>query len=108
MQSEDADLFVSWGRLKDPSVTEMDKLAWIVFRGGRGGMGRRLDEGARDTLKGTQAMTIRKRKAIALVRGSEASIVPLRFQRQHNFGTWEGTLPCTSFLRRNGRVIAHA
>jgi hypothetical protein len=52
MQSEDADLFVSWGRLKDPNVTETDKLDWIVFRGGKGGMARRLGEGARDTLKG--------------------------------------------------------
>jgi hypothetical protein len=108
MQSEDADLFVSWGRLKDPSVTETDKFDWIVFRGGKGGMGRRLDEGARDTLMDRQAMTIRRRNDIVFVRESEASIVPLRFQRQHNFGTWEGTLPCTSFLRRNGKVIAHA
>jgi len=106
--NEDADLFASLGRLKDPSVTETDKFVWIVFRGGRGGMVWRFDEGARDTLKGTQAMTIRKRNAIAPIRGSEASIVPIRFQRQHNFGTWEGALPCTSFLRRNGRVIAHA
>ena len=51
MKSEDADPVVRWGRLKDPSVTKMDKLVWIVFRGGRGGMVRRLDEGARDTLR---------------------------------------------------------
>jgi hypothetical protein len=108
MRNEDADPFVSWGRLKGPSVTETDKLVWIVFRGGKGGMARRFDEVARDILMGTQAMAIRKRKAIVSVRGSEASIVPLRFQRQHNFGTREGALPCTSFLRRNGRAIAYA
>ncbi len=108
MRSEDADLFVWWGRLKGPSVTETGELVWIVFRGGKGGMARRSDEVARDTLKDVQAMVIRKRNAIAFVRGSEASIVPVRFQRQHNFGTREGALPCTGFLRRNGRVIAHA
>lgn len=108
MKSEDADSVVRWGRLKDPSVTKMDKLVWIVFRGGRGGMVRRSDEGARDTLKEQRTMAIRKRKALALIRGSEASIVPLRSPRQHNFGTWEGTLPCTSDLRKNGRVIAYA
>ena len=108
MQSEDADLVVRTGRLKGIGVTETDKLAGTVFRGGRGGMVRRLGEEARDTLKGTQAMTIRKRSVVASVRGSEASIVPIRFQRQHNFGTGEGALPCTSFSRRNGRVIAHA
>jgi hypothetical protein len=108
MKREDADLFARWGRLKDPSVTETDELVWIVFRGGRGGMVWRFDEGARDTRRSTQAMTIRERSVIARLRGSEASIVPLRFQRQHNFGTREGTLPCTSNLRKDGRVIAYA
>ena len=108
MKSEDADRVAKRGRLKDPDVTKTNTFVGIVFRGGRGGMDWRFDEGAWDTLKGTQATTIRKRNVVSLVRGSEASIVPLRFQRQHNFGIWEGTLPCTGFLRRNGRVIAHA
>jgi hypothetical protein len=54
MKSENADPVVRRGRLKGPGVTQMDTLAWIVFRGGRGGMVRRLDEGARDTLKSTE------------------------------------------------------
>ena len=54
IENGNADSVVRWGRLKDPSVTKTDKLVWIVFRGGRGGMVRRLDEGARDTRRSTE------------------------------------------------------